>query len=182
MKKATLLIFATMTIGICGRFGVGIAGFCQYENDYSIKNYNQFANTFYGIKCHISAEALPYMFLEPVGVLINNPLRNELAPGIGLRVNVAPRLGKFFLGPFFGFEGDILFYNPSIQFRDAVTTHRLEQYFEDSSPRGIGTGFGGLSIYLGKATSLDCHYQYLYIAKGIGIEMVCAGITFYLNW
>ncbi|MEO0095038.1 MAG: hypothetical protein ABIL46_04750 [candidate division WOR-3 bacterium] len=182
MKKIFMFILIISGICFAGRLGIGISGFGEYEYDYSLENYERLSQMFYLAEFHLSAEALPYMYLEPIGLLVNDALNNRMLPGVGLRINIAPRLGNFFLAPFFGIEGNILFYNRGMELKDAVYTRRLEEYFENSSPRAAGLGFGGLSIYFGKAMSLDCHYRYLYIAKGIGIEMVGAGLTYYINW
>lgn len=162
--------------------GIGFSGGGEYKSGYGFQNYGAINNMFYGAEFHISAEALPYMFLEPIGLVVNDARKHLNVPGIGLRINVAPRLGKFFLAPFFGIEGDILFYNPRIDLKNAATSGRLEDYFEGSSPRAIGMGFGGLSVYFGRAVSLDCQYRYMSLTKNLGVEMVWAGITYYINW
>jgi len=182
MKKIILLIALPLILSLAGRFGIGLGGFGEYEENYTLQNYNQLNKMFYSAEIHLSAEALPFMFIEPSAWVVNDALTNKMVPGVGLRINIAPRLGKFFLAPFFGIEGNILFYNPKMELKDAAYSQRLEEYFENSSPRATGTGFGGLSIYFGKSVSLDCHYRYLYLARGIGIEMVGGGLTYYINW
>ncbi|MGB9721729.1 MAG: hypothetical protein ACPL28_09655 [bacterium] len=182
MKKLTISFILIFIMCFAGRLGIGIGAGAEYEKSYALQNYDQLPQIFYGGEFRISAEALPYMFLEPVGLIVNDATRDMTVPGIGLRINVAPRLGKFFLAPFFGVEGDILFYNQNLAFQEAATAGRTGEYFEGSSPRAIGMGFGGLSIYFGKAVSLDCQYRYTSIAKGLGVEMVYAGLTYYINW
>lgn len=182
MKKGLLLILAIFALSTGGRLGIGFSGGGEYKNGYGLQNYSQIQSMFYGVQFHISAEALPYMFLEPIGLVMNDAIKHSNVPGIGLRINVAPRFGKFFLAPFFGIEGDILFYNSNIDLRDAASQGNLQYYFEGSSPRAIGMGFAGLSIYFGRAISLDCQYRYLSLAKNLGTELVWAGITYYINW
>ncbi len=182
MKKITLLTSLPLIIALAGRLGIGLSGFGEYEQNYTLKNYESLDKMHYSAAFHISAEALPFMFIEPCASVVNDASTNKMVPGIGLRINVAPRLGRFFLAPFFGVEGNILFYNPTMELKDAAYNQRLEEYFEGSSPRATGTGFGGLSIFFGKSVSLDCHYRYLYLAKGVGIEMVGGGLTYYINW
>jgi len=182
MKKELILILSIFTLTFAGRLGIGFSGGGEYANDYTLQNYDQLSRMFYAAEFHISAEALPYMFLEPIGLVVNDATQNLNVPGVGLRINVAPRLGKFFLAPFFGIEGDIMFYNSHIDLKNAATAGRLRDYFEGSSPRVIGMGFGGLSIFFGKAMSLDCQYRYLSLSKNFGVEMVWAGLTFYINW
>ncbi|MEO0184741.1 MAG: hypothetical protein ABIL20_02960 [candidate division WOR-3 bacterium] len=182
MKNIPISILVIFALTFAGRLGIGISGGGEYKDNYSLETYDQLPQMFYGAEFHISAEALPYMYLEPVGLIANDAMKNMLVPGIGLRVNVAPRLGKFFLAPFFGIEGDILFYNSQFDFGDAANAGRLREYFEGSSPLPVGIGFGGLSIYFGKAVSLDCQYRYTSLAKGMGVEMVYAGLTYYINW
>ncbi|MEO0162321.1 MAG: hypothetical protein ABIL39_11190 [candidate division WOR-3 bacterium] len=174
-----MLIFASI---YGGRLGIGFGLNTRYQEDYLPQNYRNLMENFFWGEFRISAEGLPYMFIEPVGMIFHDAVKNHFLPGVGLRINIAPRIGKFFLGPFFGFEGDILFYNPRSEFRDAFYANKLQDYFENSHPRGMGSGYGGLSLYLGKSTSLDCHYRYLYLAPGMGIEMVGINLTFYLNW
>lgn len=182
MKKGIFLILIVIAISFAGRFGIGFSGGYEYKSGYDLQNYEQLQGMFYGAEFHISTEALPYMFIEPIGLVVNDAINNVNVPGVGLRINVAPRLGKFFLAPFFGIEGDILFYNSNINLRNAATSGRLQDYFEGSSPHAIGMGFGGLSIYFGKAISLDCQYKFLSLSRNLGTEMVWAGLTYYINW
>ncbi|MEO0123432.1 MAG: hypothetical protein ABIL69_05440 [candidate division WOR-3 bacterium] len=182
MKRITLLITLPIIISLAGRLGIGLSGFGEYDQNYTLKNYESFDKMNYTAEFHLSAEALPFMFIEPSALVVNDAFTNKMVPGIGLRINVAPRLGKFFLAPFFGVEGSILFYNPAMELKDAAYNQRLEEYFEGSSPKATGIGYGGLSIFLSSSVSLDCHYRYLYLAKGVGIEMVGAGLTCYINW
>lgn len=182
MKKLIFLVIIFQVISFAGRLGIGIGGSAEYNENYALQNYGELKRMYYSAEFRISAEALPYMFIEPIGIVVNDAFKNTVVPGIGLRINVAPRLGKFFLAPFFGIEGDILFYNPEMSLRESFSNNRLEEYFEGSSPRAAGMGFGGLSIYFGKSASLDCQYRYLCLAKGIGIEMVGASLTYYINW
>ncbi len=182
MRGLTIIILLISGLSFAGRLGIGISGGAEYQRDYALQHYDQLPEMFYGAEFHISAEALPYMFIEPVGLVVNDATRGVTVPGIGLRINVAPRLGKFFLAPFFGIEGDIVFYNSQFNFQEAATSGRMSAYFENSTPRALGMGFGGLSIYFGKAVSLDCQYRYTSIAKGLGVEMVYAGLTYYINW
>lgn len=182
MKKIILLIALPLILSMAGRFGIGLGGFGEYNQNYTIQNYGLLDKMYYSAEFHLSAEALPFMFIEPGVLVLNDALKNKMVPGVGLRINVAPRLGKFFLAPFFGIEGNILFYNPKMELKDAAYSQRLEEYFEGSSPRATGTGFAGLSIYFGKSVSFDCHYRYLCLAKGIGIEMVGGGLNYYINW
>jgi hypothetical protein len=182
MRRLTIIILLISALSFAGRLGIGISGGAEYQRDYALDNYDQLPKMFYGAGFHISAEALPYMFIEPVGLVVNDATRGVTVPGIGLRINVAPKLGKFFLAPFFGVEGDIVFYNSEFSLQEAVASGRMSAYFENSTPRAFGMGFGGLSIYFGKAVSLDCQYRYTSIAKGLGVEMVYAGLTYYINW
>ncbi|MCX7994781.1 MAG: hypothetical protein N3A65_03270 [candidate division WOR-3 bacterium] len=182
MKKVILCIFLWYAITLGGRLGIGIGVTTKYEENYLSQNYEELTKNYFSAEFRISAEGLPYMFIEPVGMIINDAMKKTLVPGLGLRLNVAPRLGKFFLGPFFGIEGDIIFYNQNLKFKEAIQTQRLEDYFEKSNPRAIGNGFGGISIYMGKSTSFDFQYRYLYLAKGIGVEMVGVNLTCYIDW
>ncbi len=182
MKKIILSISIPIIFALAGRFGIGLSSFGEYHQDYSLQNYDSINKMNYSVEFHISAEALPFMLIEPCALVINDAIKNKMVPGVGLRINVAPRLGSFFLAPFFGLEGNILFYNPAMEMKDAAYNQKLNEYFEGSSPRATVAGFGGLSIYFGKSISVDCHYRYLYFAKGIGIEMVGGGLTYYINW
>ncbi|MGQ9816699.1 MAG: hypothetical protein ACUVQ3_01925 [bacterium] len=182
MKKILLFILTISALCSAGQMGIGFSAGGEYKNGYGLQNYGTLDNMFYGGEVHISAEALPFMFIEPIGLVVNDPTKSLNVPGIGLRINVAPRLGRFFLAPFFGIEGDILFYNSRIDLKNAVTSGRWEEYFEGSSPRAIGMGFGGISVYFGKAVSFNCQYRYMSLTKNLGVEMVWAGITYYINW
>ncbi len=175
-----LILLAPFMFG--GRLGIGIGGGGQYDMDYNTLQYESPTNLFYGAEFHLQAEALPNMYLEPLVLYLNDGINQTPACGIGLRINVAPRLGRFFLAPFFGLEGDILFYNPKINLNQALLNNQLEGYFRGSSPSSAGFGFGGISIYFGKSISLDCQYRYYSPNRGIGIKMAWAGLTYYINW
>ncbi len=182
MKRVLIILLSLFAVSFAGRLGIGFSGGSEYTGDYTLQNYSQLRHMFYGGEFHISAEALPFMFIEPVGLIFNDARINGSVPGVGLRINIAPRLGKFFLAPFFGVEGDILFYNSHMDFNSAMSARRLGDYFEGSSPKTLGSGYGGLSVYFGKTMSFDCQYRYISFDRNIGVEMAWAGLTFYINW
>lgn len=164
-----------------GRLGLTIAGGGEYQENYQSITLESSAELFYGAKFSVSTQALPNVYLEPNILYFNNPVLRNSAGGVGLKLNIQPRLGNFFLAPSFGIEGNILFYNNE-NLADQVAAGRLKKYIETSHPRLMGAGFAGLSLFLGRAVSIDCNYQYHQISPQLGIEMVWAGISYYINW
>ncbi|MEO0142081.1 MAG: hypothetical protein ABIL70_03035 [candidate division WOR-3 bacterium] len=177
---AGVILVVSLMFG--GRLGIGISGGGQYEVNFGALKYETLPALFYGGEFHLQAEALPSMYLEPLVLYLNDGNNKVPAGGVGLRINVAPRLGRFFLAPFFGLEGDILFYNSGIDLNQALMNNQLAVYFRESSPKTAGLGFGGVSLYFSKSLSLDCQYRYYSFGNGIGIKMAWAGFTYYINW
>ncbi|OPX18575.1 hypothetical protein BXT86_00480 [candidate division WOR-3 bacterium 4484_100] len=175
----TILIITIPALG--GRLGFMFAGGGEYQENYRSITLENSAELFYGAKFAVSTQALPNVYLEPSLLYFNNPLLKNSAGGIGVRLNIQPRLGRFFLAPSFGVEGDILFYN-SVDLADQVAAGQLKEYIETSHPKLMGAGFAGLSLFLGRSVSIDCNYQYHQISPQFGIEMVWAGISYYINW
>jgi hypothetical protein len=180
--KTIFYITLIAPLAFAGRFGVGFSGGIEYEQNYQLMSYQQLPLTYYGGEFHLQAEALPAFYLEPTISYLNNPQLTTSAIGAGLRFTVQPRLGRFPIAPFFGGEGTLLFYNQNMDLRTAIQSGRLEEYLQTSNPRPIGYGFAGLSIFLGKSVSLDGQYRYLSMNQQIGVQMVWAGFTIYLNW
>jgi hypothetical protein len=180
MKKLwIILIIASLAFG--GRFGMGIAGGSQYDKDYKTISPESLKNMFYGAEFYIQAEALPNVFLEPSITYFNNPTISSSAAGVGLGINIQPRLGGFPIAPFFGVEGTLLLYN-DLDVAEAVKSGQLNTYIETSRPKLAGAAFAGISLFLGKSISLDCHYRYQGLSRQFGVEMVWAGLSYYFNW
>jgi hypothetical protein len=180
--KNYIIIALIAPLAFAGRFGVGFSGGTEYDRDYQAMSYEQLPVMFYGGEFHLQAEALPALFLEPTVSYLNNPQLATSAVGAGLRLTVQPRLGRFPLAPFFGVEGTLMFYNQNLDLQSAIQSGRLEEYLRTSNPRPIGYGFAGMSIYLGRSLSLDGQYRYLRLSEQYAVQMVWAGLTFYLNW
>ena len=180
--KTIIMVMLTASLVFAGSFGIGFSGGCEYDQDYRSMSAATLPGMYYGGEFHIQAQALPVLYLEPTFSFLNNPAMNSASVGAGLRLTVQPRLGRFPLAPFFGAEGTLLFYNSDLDLIDAYNSNRLQEYFETSHPRAVGYGFAGLSLFLGRAISLDGQYRYLGMSREIGVPMVWAGMTFYLNW
>jgi len=180
MKRiAFLLIIASLVFG--GRLGIGISGGGQYVENYETLTPERLETLFYGAKFSIKAEALPNVFLEPSIGYINNPSISQSAAGIGLAMTIKPRLGNFPIVPSFGFEGSLLLYNES-NISDAIRAGQFEEFIKTSSPELMGVGFAGLSLFLGKSVSIDCAYSYHRFSPQYGVEMIWAGVSYYINW
>jgi hypothetical protein len=177
-----ILLPLVFTIVFAGRFGIGVSGGAEYDEDYQTLSYEQLPSLCYGAEFHLQAEALPYLYLEPTALYLHDARISSPTCGIGLRVNVSPKFKSFPIAPFFGIEGTLLFYNDEMDLNDAVRGQHFDAYLESSSPRATGSGFGGLSIYFGRSVSLDCQYRYLRLAESYGLELAWAGITYYINW
>lgn len=180
MKKIIMLIIL-ISLAFGGRLGMGIAGGGQYDQDYRTITPETIQNLFYGGKCYISAEALPNVFLEPSVIYMNNPTVSLSTAGFGLGLNIQPRLGDFPIAPSFGIEGILLLYNDA-NISEAVRSGNLYEYIETSTPKLMGAGFAGLSLFLGKSISLDCQYRYHAFSPQYGVEMAWAGLSYYFNW
>jgi hypothetical protein len=180
--KNYIIIALIAPLAFAGRFGVGFSGGAEYDGNYQSLSYEQLPLLFYGGEFHLQAEALPALFLEPTVSYMNNPQLATSAVGAGLRLTVQPRLGRFFLAPFFGVEGTLMFYNQGLDLQTALRSGRLEEYLRNSNPRPIGYGFAGMSIFLGRSLSLDGQYRYLRLNDQYTVKMVWAGLTCYLNW
>ena len=177
------IIFISICVAFGGTFGINIAGGAQYESnrDYQNLTPEQVQDMFYGGEVSLMAEAFPNVFLEPTVVYFNNPQMSSSAAGVGLAVNITPRLGCFPIAPHFGVDGTILFYN-DIPLTQAAQNGNINEYLETSTPRFMGTGFLGLSLFLGNALSLDCNYRYHSMSREYVVEMIWGGITYYVNW
>lgn len=181
MKKYIIIAIIT-PLAFAGRFGVGFSGGTEYNQNYQSMSYEQLPILFYGAEFHLQAEALPALYLEPTFSYMNNPRLSMSAVGAGLRMTVQPRLGRFPLAPFFGVEGTLMFYNQNLDLQTALESGRFEEYMQTANPRPIGYGFAGMSIFLGRSVSLDGQYRYLRLNEQLSVQMVWAGLTFYLNW
>ncbi len=180
MKKITFLLILT-SLAFGGRLGIGISGGGQYLEDYETLTPERLETLFYGAKFNIKAEALPNVFLEPSIGYVNNPSISQSATGIGLGMTIKPKLGNFPIVPSFGLEGTLLFYNED-NIADAIRAGQLEQYIKTSTPELMGAGFAGLSLFLGKSISIDCTYSYHKFSPQYGVEMIWAGVSYYINW
>lgn len=179
--KIISFVLIISSLAFCGSFGIGIAGGGQYYEDYKSLTPEMLQEMFYGAELSLSAEALPNVFLEPSFSYLNNPAVSTSAAGCGLGLNIKPRLGNFPFVPYFGLKGTILFYS-EMDIREAARAGQLIAYIENSSPKLIGAGFAGISLFLGKSMSLNCNYSYYSLAPQYGVEMVWAGLTYYINW
>jgi hypothetical protein len=138
-------------------------------------------NLYYGAELSIQTEALPHVYLEPLITYLNNPSHNSSSAGLGLGITIRPRLGRFFIAPAFGIKGTLLFCN-DLDIADAIKNGQLSEYIESSSPYLNSTAFAGLTILFGETMSLDCQYRYCGLTQECGIEMVWAGLNYYMNW
>ncbi|KPJ73809.1 hypothetical protein AMJ52_03135 [candidate division TA06 bacterium DG_78] len=180
MKKITLfLIIVSCTFA--GRLGIGLAGGGQYPNHHETLTPEQFLDLYYGAELSVQAEALPHVYLEPFITYLNNPSHSSSSAGVGLGITLRPRLGRFFIAPAFGIKGTLLFCN-DVDIADAIKNGQLNEYIESSSPRLNSTAFAGLTILFGEKMSLDCQYRYCGLTQEYGIEMVWAGLNYYINW
>jgi len=181
MRRIFWLVTLT-PLAFAGRLGIGISAGGQQYGDYRSLTVEQLPTLFYGSEFHIQAEALPHFYLEPLVSYYNNPGSAKSGLGFGLRANIQPRLGKFPLAPFFGVEGLIVLYNNDVDIGSAFQSDRLAEYIESSTPGTIGLGFAGVTLFLGKALSIDCQYRYLSFTRNYGVEMTWVGLTWYINW
>jgi len=175
-----ILLVTSLTFG--GRLGIGFSAGGEYDKNYQTIDIYQLPDLYFGGEFHLQAEALPNLYLEPLVTFLNNPDMSTAALGFGLRVNIEPRLGRFFIAPFFGAEGTVLLYNDNVDLLVAAQTNRFDEYIETSHPKPVGQAFVGLKIYLGKSISLDGQYRYLSLTENYGVQMAWAGLTFYINW
>jgi hypothetical protein len=180
MKKIICLFLIT-TFCFAGRFGLGLTGGGEYKENYeavTVENINDF---YYGAEFYIQAEALPSIFVRPTMSYLHNPSIPSSMAGIGLGVNVQPRLGNFPITPVFGITGTMLFYN-DLDIAEAVKNGRLNEYIESSTPRIVGSGYAGINLFLSRSLVLDCQYRYHSIAPQTGVKMVWAGFSYNINW
>ncbi len=179
MKKIFfILIIISLAFG--GRIGIGIAGGSQYDENYETITQEQIQSMFYGAKFNIQAETITSVYLEPSISYFNDPVISTSSAGIGLGLKIKPRLGNFPIVPSFGIEGTMLFYN-DLNIAEAARSGQLNEYIETSTPRLMGAGYAGLSLFLGKRISIDCYYQYHGFPQQDGIEMVWAGLSYCIN-
>jgi hypothetical protein len=181
--KVIALWVITLCLVYGGTFGIGVTGGTQYEPSYDYRSITpeQLQDMFYGGEISLKAEALPCVFIEPSVSYLNNPTSSSSAAGVGLGVNIKPRLGRFPIVPNFGVTGTILFYN-DLSLTEAAQAGRWEDYLTTSKPAFVGAGFAGLSLYLGNSLSIDCTYRYHSLAPYYGVTMVWGGISYYINW
>jgi len=180
MKKIVCLLIVT-TFAFAGRFGIGIAGGGEYEENYKTLTPETIQDIFYGAEFYIQAEALPNVYLRPTISYLNNPSISSSMAGIGLGVNVQPRLGNFPIAPFFGLTGTMLLHN-EMDIAEAVKSGRLNEYIETSTPQLMVSGHAGLNLFLSKSLAIDCHYRYHSLSPQYGVEMIWAGLSYNINW
>jgi hypothetical protein len=181
--KVIALLCTSLCLVFAGTFGIGVIGGTQYDPTYDYQSISpeQIQDMYYGGEIALKAEAFPNVFLEPSLHYLNNPTRSQSTAGVGLGVNIKPRLGRFPIVPHFGVTGTILFYN-DLSLTEATRNGTLDEYLMTSTPTFVGAGFAGLSLYLGDALSLDCNYRYHSFAPYRGITMVWGGLSYYVNW
>lgn len=181
--KIINIFFIITSLAFCGRLGIGLSGGGQYypDYDYSSMTLQQLQEFYYGAEFYLSAEALPNVFLEPAVTYLNNPTAHTAVAGCGLGINVKPRFGDLPIVPYFGLKGTMLFYS-DIDINDVLRAGNFIAYMENSTPHLLGVGFAGLSLIFGKSLSMDCNYSYYSFAPQYNVEMVWAGITYYINW
>ncbi len=179
MKKISLLLIM-IALGFGGRFGIGLAGGGQYPDDHKI-TMDRLPDLVYGAEFNLQAEALPNIYLEPSVSYFSNTRLSQSSAGVGLGINLRPRFGNFFLVPSFGLKGTILFLN-DLSLGQAISNGQLTKYIGSSTPQLSYTAFAGMGICLSKKLSLECNYRYLQLAPAYRVEMVWAGLSYYINW
>ncbi|HEX7318901.1 MAG TPA: hypothetical protein VF399_00915 [bacterium] len=182
MRQIIIVVGVIASVAFAGRLGIGASVSGQQSCDYQTLTIAQLPGIYYGGEFHIQAEALPHCYIEPAVVCLNNPQYAGPGIGMGLRLNIQPRIGRFFLAPFFGVEGMLVLYNDDLDVNTALQSNRMIEYIETATARTFGSGFAGVSLYLGKAISIDCNYRYLSSNQGIGVEMTTVGLNWYINW
>ena len=180
MKKIVCL-FIIITFAFAGRFGLGITGGGEYRESYETVTVENIKDLYYGAEFYIQAEALPSIFLRPMLSYLHNPSISSSMAGIGLGVNVQPRLGNLPIAPIFGVTGTMLLHN-ELDITEAIKAGRLNEYIETSTPQLVGSGYAGINLYLGKSLALDCQYRYHSFSPQFGVEMVWAGFSYSVNW
>lgn len=180
MKRIVCLLIVA-TLGFAGRFGIGITGGGEYKESYETVTVENIHDLYYGAEFYIQAEALPSIFLRPTISYLNNPSISSSMAGVGLGLNIQPRLGNFPIAPFFGLSGTMLLHN-DMDVAEAVRTGRLNEYIETSTPQLVGSGYAGINLFLGQSLALDCHYRYHSFSPQFGVEMVWAGLSYSINW
>jgi hypothetical protein len=165
--------------GFAGHLSIGLAGGGEYPDPGERISLSGLQNMVYGGEFFIQAEALPSVYIEPSVVYLNQFSRS--ATGLGLGINIRPRLGNFLLAPCLGLKGTLMLQNDK-DLAQAIRDGQLNEYIETSNPYLSSTAYAGLCAFLGKRFSLDCNYRYLHLAPGCNIEMVWAGITYHINW
>lgn len=180
MKRTALILIIT-SLAFGGRFGVGFAGGGQYDENYETITPEMLETLFYGGEVYIQAEALPNVFLKPSVSYLNNPTTSSAAAGVGLGLNIQPKLANFPIVPSFGIEGTMLLYN-ELNLTESVRAGHLQEYIETSTPKLMGVGFAGFSLCLGDCISIDCRYRYHSFSPQYGVEMIWAGLSYYINW
>jgi hypothetical protein len=183
MKKIVFIffVFVIVSSAFAGRLGVGLAGGGQYPEHRESITPEQFLDLYYGAELSIQAEALPHVYLEPHITYLSNPSQASSSAGLGLGITIRPRLGHFFIAPAFGIKGALLFSSDG-DITDAIKNGQLSEYIESSSPHVNSTAFAGLTFLFGDKMSLDCQYRYCGLTQECGIEMVWAGLNYYINW
>lgn len=178
----TIIVISLIT-SLChaGRFGIGFAGGGEYNRNYETVTVDELQTVFYGAEFRLQAEALPCIYMEPSIKYLNNPSMASTAAGVGLGINIQPKIGRFPIVPSFGVEGTLLLYN-NLSLSDVMNNGNLADYIETAHPRIVGSGFAGLNLFLGQSVSVNCHYRYLSFAPQQNVEMVWAGLSYYFNW
>jgi hypothetical protein len=181
--KVIAFFVTTLCLAFGGTFGIGVTGGTQYEPAYDYRSITpeQLHEMYYGGEVSLKTEALPHVFIEPSLSYLNDPVNSSSAAGVGLGINIKPRLGRFPIVPNVGVTGTILFYN-DLSLTEAAQAGVLEDYLETSTPTFVGAGFAGLSLYLGNSLSIDCTYRYHSLAPYNGVIMIWGGVSYYVNW
>lgn len=180
MKKiATILIIMSLAFG--GRLGIGISGGGEYTNDYKDISPAEIQNIFYGAELSLQAEALPNVFFETSACYLNNPSEESSTGGLGLGINIQPRIGRIPIAPLLGVKGTLLFRN-DLDVNSAVSDGTIAEFIETSTPQLIAAGYAGLNIFLTESVSLNCHYRYQGLASEYTAEMVWVGFAYYISW
>lgn len=178
-KMAYILIIISLAFG--GRLGVGISGGGEYDRDYRTISPAEIQSVFYGAELSLQAEALPNVFLETSASYFNNPSEASSTGGLGLGINIQPRIGRFPIAPLFGIKGTLLFHS-DLDINNVMSEGHLTEYIETSTPQLIGAGYAGLNIFFTESVLLNCHYRYQGLAPEYTAEMVWVGLSYYINW
>ncbi len=180
MKKM-LVILNLVCLGFGGNLGLGVSFGGQYDRNYEGITAQRIKDLFYGAEFYIRTQALPSTYLEPSLVYLNDPYAMTSSVGLGLGINIQPRLGRFLIAPSFGLKG-IMMLNNDMDLDEAIRDNALTEYIESSSPELSFAGFAGLSIFLNRQLAIDCVYRYHQLNPGYGVQMVWLGFSYYINW